>query len=101
MKRTKIIVAALAVFMAMSSVVYADAALNKEIIALELEIVKMETRVGDYSKMPEKQLEKKKAKAKKDLEKKKAKAKKEAEKDKKALKKDIDKTGKDIKKAFD
>ena len=101
MKRTKIIAAALAVFMVMSSVVYADAALNKEIIALELEIVKMETKTGEYSKMPEKQLEKKKVKAKKDLEKKKAKAKKEAEKDKKALKKDIDKTGKDIKKAFD
>ncbi len=90
MKKTKIMAATLAVFMAMSSVVYADAALNKEIIALELEIVKMETRTGDYSKMPEKQLEKKKAKAKK-----------EAEKDKEALKKDLDKTGKDIKKAFD
>ena len=78
-----------------------DTELTKEIIALELEIVKMETRTGDYSKMPEKQLEKKKAKAKKDLEKKKAKAKKEAQKDTEALKKDMKKTGKDIKKAFD
>jgi len=101
MKRTKIMAAALAVFMAMSSLAYADAALNKEIIALELEIVKMETKVGDYAKMPAKQLEKKKAKAKKDLEKKKAKAKKEAQKDTEALKKDMKKTGKDIKKAFD
>ena len=56
MKKTRIIAAALAVFLAMSSLAYADAALNKEIIALELEIVKMETRTGDYSKMPEKQL---------------------------------------------
>ena len=101
MKKTRIIAAALAVFMAMSSVVYADAALNKEIIALELEIVKMETKTGEYAGMSDKQLDKKKAKAKKDLEKKKAKAKKEAEKDKEALKKDIKKTGKDIKKAFD
>ena len=101
MKKTKIMAAAFAIFMALQPVVYADAALNKEIIALELEIVKMETKTGEYSKMPEKQLEKKKAKAKKDLEKKKAKAKKEAQKDTEALKKDMKKTGKDIKKAFD
>ena len=76
-----------------------DTALTKEIIALELELTKMKTRVGEYSDMSEAALNRKISRTKKKLDKKKAKAKKEAEKDKEAIKKGAKKTGKDIQKA--
>ena len=89
----------LSAFLAVQPVMYADAQLNKEIVALELEIVKMKTKVGDYAQMSDKQVEKKLAKAQKMLEKKKAKAKKEAEKDAEKVKKNLKNAGDDIKDA--
>ena len=76
-----------------------DTELTKEIIALELELTKMRTRVGEYSDMSEGALNRKIERTKKKLDKKKAKAKKEAEKDSKAIKKGAKEAGKDIKDA--
>lgn len=98
-KLQKKIAIVLSAFMLLQPVMYADAQLNKEIVALELEITKMKTKTGEYSGMSEKELEKKISKAEKTLEKKKAKAKKEAEKDAKTVKKDLKKAGKELKKA--
>ncbi len=95
-KTSKKIAIVLSAFMLMQPVLYADAQLNKEIVALELEITKMKTKVGEYHGMSDQQLEKKISKAEKTLEKKKAKAKKEAEKDTKKAKKDLKKAGKKI-----
>ena len=86
-------------FILTQPVIFADAKLNKEIAALELELVQMNTKTGEYSDMSDAKLAKKKEKTKKTLEKKKAKAKKEAEKELKAVKKDVKKAGKDLKKA--
>ena len=76
-----------------------DAALTKEIVALELELTKMKTRTGEYAEMSEAALNRKIDRTKKQLDKKKAKAKKEAEKDAEAIKKGTKKAGKEIKKA--
>lgn len=76
-----------------------DTELTKEIIALELELTKMRTRVGEYSDMSEGALNRKIERTKKKLDKKKAKAKKEAEKDKEAIKKGTKQAGKDLKQA--
>ena len=98
-KSSRKIALALSAFMLLQPLMYADAQLNKEIVALELEITKMKTKVGEYHDMNEKQLEKKISKAEKTLEKKKAKAKKEAEKDAKNVKKDLKKAGKKLQSA--
>lgn len=99
-KNTKKIALALSVFMCLQPVMYAvDAELNKEIIALELELTKMKTRVGEYSDMSEAALAKKIDKTKKKLDKKKKKAKKEAEKDKERIKEGAKATGKELKNA--
>lgn len=86
-------------FIFLQPVMYADAQLNKEIIALELEITKMKTHIGEYFDMDEKLLEKKLAKAEKQLAKKKAKAKKEADKDAKKAKKELKSAGKKLQEA--
>jgi len=99
MKLSKKIAIVMSAFILTQPVMFADAALNKEIVSLELELVKMNTKTGEYANMPDAKIEKKKAKTKKTLEKKKAKAKKEADKDAKAVKKDVKKAGKDIQKA--
>ena len=99
-KTTKKIAIVLSAMLCIQPLMFSiDTQLNKDIVALELEITKMTTRVGEYADMSEKALEKKLNKAKKDLEKKKAKAKKEAEKDKKRLKKGIKNAGEDLKDA--
>jgi len=98
-KSTKRIALVLWAFLILQPAMYADAALNKEIVQLELEISKMNMKVGEYSEMSDKQLEKLIAKSKKELEKKKAKAKKEAEKDLKNAKKDLKNAGEDLKEA--
>lgn len=98
-KSTRRIALALSVFMCLQPVMYSSTDIYSEITALELEIVKMETKVGDYSKMSDDEIEAKKAKTKKTLEKKKAKAKKQFEKDKKTIKKGAKEAGKDLKKA--
>jgi len=99
MKLNKKIAIAMSAFMLVQPVILADAKLNKEIAALELELVKMNTKTGEYSGMSDAQIAEKKAKTKKTLDKKKAKAKKEADKVVKAVKKDVKKAGKDIQKA--
>lgn len=99
MKLNKKIAIAMSAFILAQPVIFADAKLNKEIAALELELVQMNTKTGEYANMSDAQIAKKKAKTKKTLDKKKAKAKKEAEKDVNAVKKDVKKAGKDIKKA--
>lgn len=99
MKLNKKIAIVMSALMLAQPVIFADAALNKEIAALELELVKINTKTGDYANMTEAQLNKAKEKTKKTLEKKKAKAKKEASKNVAEVKKDAKKTGKDIKEA--
>ena len=76
-----------------------DAALTKEIVALELELTKMKTRTGEYAELSEAALNRKIARTQKKLNKKKAKAKKEAEKDKEVIKKGAKKAGKNLKEA--
>ena len=99
-KSTKKLALALSALMCLQPVMYAvDAELNKEIIALELELTKMKTRIGEYSDMSESALNKKIDKTKKKLDKKKKKAKKEAEKDKERIKKGAKATGKELKDA--
>ncbi len=97
-KSAKKIAIALGAIMLLQPVMYADAKLNKEIVALELEITKMKTRMGEYASMSDEQVEKKLAKAQKELEKKKAKAKKELDEDTKEFREDLKQTGKDLKK---
>lgn len=96
MKLNKKIAIVMSAFMLAQPVIFADAALNKEIAALELELVKINTKIGDYANMTEAQLNKAKEKTKKTLEKKKAKAKKEASKNVAEVKKDAKKTGKEV-----
>ena len=99
MKKTnKKIALALSAIMCLQPVMYAvDGQLNKEIIALELELTKMKTHIGEYSDMSEAELNKKIAKTEKKLEKKKVK--KEAEKDKERIKEGAKATGKELKEA--
>ena len=61
MKRsTKKIALALSAIMCLQPVMYAvDGQLNKEIIALEMELTKMKTHIGEYSDMSEAELNKK------------------------------------------
>lgn len=99
-KSTRKIALALSVFLCLQPAIYAvDTALNKEIIALELELTKMKTRVGEYSDMDEAALNRKIEKTTKKLDKKKKKAKKEAEKDKERIKNGAKATGKELKEA--
>ena len=51
-----------------------DSQLNKEIVALELELTKMKTKTGEYADMSEAALNRKIERTKKKLDKKKAKA---------------------------
>lgn len=98
-KTTRKIAMAFSFFLMIQPVMYADS-LAAEITSLELELVKMETKVGDYADMPEAKLEAKKAKTKKELEKKRAKAKKQIKKSGKKIGNDAKKAGKDIGNAF-
>ena len=99
-KSTKKIAVLLSAIMFLQPVMFAvDSQLNKEIVALELELTKMKTKTGEYADMSEAALNRKIERTKKKLEKKKAKAKKEAEKDAKTLKKGAKDAGKDIKNA--
>ena len=96
-RRTAIALSALMFFQ--PAIFAVDSALTKEIVALELELTKMKTHVGEYADMSEAALNRKISRTEKQLEKKKAKAKKEAEKDKEAIKKGTKDAGKDIKDA--
>ena len=101
MKRsTKKIALALSAIMYLQPVMYAvDGQLNKEIIALEMELTKMKTHIGEYSDMSEAELNKKIEKTQKKIDKKKKKLKKEAEKDKERIKEGAKATGKELKEA--
>ncbi len=100
MIKSKKIALALSVFLALQPAVFAvDAALTKEIVALELELTKMKTRTGEYADMSEAALNRKIERTKKQLDKKKAKAKKEVEKDAATIKKGTKKAGKELKNA--
>lgn len=99
-KSTKKIAVLLSAIMFLQPVMFAvDSQLNKEIVALELELTKMKTRTGEYADMSEAALNRKIERTKKKLDKKKAKAKKEAEKDAKAIKKGTKEAGEDLKDA--
>ena len=101
MKKTnRRIVLAISVFLALQPAIYAiDSQLNKEIVALEVELTKMKTKSGEYSDMSEAALNRKIERTQKKLDKKKSKAKKEAEKDKERIKKGAKEAGKEIKEA--
>ena len=97
-KYTKKIAIALSALMWLQPVMYAiDGELNKEIIALEFELTKMKTRLGEYSDMDEDELNIKIEKTEKKLAKKKKKFKKEAERDKERIKKGAKTTGEELK----
>jgi len=99
-KSTKKIALALSAALCIQPVMYAvDTELTKEIVALEIELTKMKTRIGEYSDMSESALNKQISKTEKKLEKKKKKAKKETEKDKKRIKDGAKATGKELKEA--
>lgn len=100
MTKTKKIALALSAIMFLQPVMFAvDSKLNKEIVALELELTKMKTKTGEYADMSEAALNRKIDRTKKKLEKKKAKAKKEAQKDAKTLKEGAKEAGKELKDA--
>ena len=84
-KKIALILAAILLFQPLTFAV--DTQLNKEIIALELELTKMKTRSGEYSELSEGALNRKIARTEKKLAKKKKAAKKEAEKDAERIKK--------------
>ena len=96
-KKIALILAAILLFQPLTFAV--DTQLNKEIIALELELTKMKTRTGEYSELSEGALNRKIARTEKKLAKKKKAAKKEAEKDAERIKKGAKKAGKNIKEA--
>ena len=98
-KSIRRIALAMSVFLCLQPVFALDAQLNKEIVALELELTKMKTRAGEYSEMSEAALTRKMNRTKKKLDKKKEKAKKEAQKDAERIKKGAKKTGKELKEA--
>ena len=80
-KSTKKIAIALSFFMCLQPVLFAvDSDLNKDIVALELELTKMKTRAGEYADMSEEALNRKIDRTKKTLEKKREQARLEAKK---------------------
>ena len=100
MKLQKKVALVLSAFILTSPLAFADtASLTKEIAALELELVKLNTKTGEYADWSDKKIEKQKEKTKKTIEKKKAKLKKEAAKDGKNAKKELKKAGESIKDA--
>ena len=97
-KSAKKIALVLSAIMCLQPVMYAvDGQLNKEIIALEFELTKMKTRLGEYSDMSEAELNRKIEKTQKKLDKKKKKFKKEAERDKERIKEGAKATGEELK----
>ena len=99
MKTNKKIALFFASFILMQPVIFAQSSVLKEIAALELELVKLNTKTGEYSDWSDAKIDAKIKKTKKELEKKRAQAKKEAEKDGKKAKKSLNKAGKEAKNA--
>lgn len=98
-KSIKCLLLAISLGLAAQPLMYADSQLHKEIISLELELVKMKTKRGEYASMSEKELNKKIQKAEKELEKKRAEADKEAEAEMEKTKENLKKAGEDVKEA--
>ena len=99
MKLNKKIALLFSAFMLIQPVIIAKSNVLQEIAVLELELVKLNTKTGDYSDWSDAKIDAKIKKTKKELEKKRARAKKEAEKDGKKAKKSLNKAGKEAKNA--
>lgn len=97
MKLNKKAALILSAFVLTTPMTFAASNLAQEITALELELTKMNTKVGEYADMSDAKLEKLKTKTKKTLEKKKKKAKKELEKKAKSAKDKLEETTDSIK----
>lgn len=97
MKLNKKAALLLSAFLVAAPVAFADGKLNKEIAQLEMELVKMETKAGEYKDCSEIKLAREKDKTRIKLDKKQAK--KEAEKAAKKAKKGLKKAGEEIKEA--
>lgn len=99
MKLNKKAALLLSAFLVAAPVAFANGKLNKEIAQLEMELVKMETKAGEYKDCSEIKLAREKDKTRIKLDKKKKQAKKEAEKAAKKAKKGLKKAGEEIKEA--
>lgn len=99
MKTNKKIALFFGSFILMQPVIFAQSSVLKEIAALELELVKLNTKTGEYADWSDAKIEAKIKKTKKTLEKKRAIAKKEAAKDTKNAKKSLKNVGNDVKDA--
>ena len=99
MKLNKKIALLFSAFLIIQPVIIAKSNVLQEITTLELELVKWNTKTGEYSDWSDAKIEEKIKKTKKELEKKRAQAKKEAEKDGKKAKKSLNKAGKEAKNA--
>ena len=103
MKLNKKIALVFSAFVLTQPVIFAKGNVLQEIAVLELEVVKLNTKTGEYSDWSDAKIDAKNKKTKKELEKKRAQAKKEAkkeaEKDGKKAKKSLKKAGNDVKNA--
>lgn len=97
MKLNKKIALLFSAFVIIQPVILAKSNVLQEIAVLELELVKLNTKTGEYSDWSDAKIEEKIKKTKKELKKKRAQAKKEAEKDGKKAKKSLNKAGKEAK----
>ena len=99
MKLNKKIALLFSAFVITQPVVFAESNVLKEIAVLELELVKLNTKTGEYSDWSDAKIDAKIKKTKKELEKKRAQAKKEAEQDIKKAKKSLKNAGNDVQNA--
>ena len=99
MKLNKKIALVFSAFVLTQPVMFAESNLLKEITTLELELVKLNTKTGEYSDWSDAKIDAKIKKTKKELEKKRAQAKKEAEQDIKKAKKSLKNAGNDVQNA--
>ena len=99
MKLNKKIALLFSAFMLIQPVIIAKSNVLQEIAVLELELVKLNTKTGEYSDWSDAKIDAKLKKTKKELEKKRAQAKKEAEQDIKKAKKSLKNAGNDVKNA--
>lgn len=99
MKLNKKILFISAIFVIIQPVIFAKANLVKEIAALELELLKLNTKTGEYSQWSEEKIQAKIKKTKKTLEKKQEKLKKETAKDAEKANESLKKAGNNLKEA--
>ena len=99
MKLNKKIALVFSAFVLTQPVIFAKDNILQEIAVLELELVKLNTKTGEYSDWSDAKIDAKIKKTKKELEKKRAQAKKEAEQDIKKAKKSLKNAGNDVQNA--